>query len=113
MPVMVADCGEPAALSVTVMAAVRLPAEAGVKLTVMVQLAAAASDEPQVLVSPKLLVFAPVTAMLVMASAVLPGFDSVMGRGVADVLMVVLAKASGLGLSTACGTSGAVPVPVM
>jgi len=101
MPVMAADCGEPAALSVTAIAAVKVAAEVGVKPTVMVQLAPAASEAPQVLVWPKLLALAPVTAMLEMASAVLPGFDSVMGRGVADVLMVVLAKASGLGVSTA------------
>lgn len=112
VPVMTADCGEPAALSATEIAAVKLAAEAGVKLTVMVQVAPAARDAPQLLVWPKLLAFAPVAEMLVIVSAVLPGFDNVMGRGVADVLMVVLGKASGFGLRTACGTSGAVPVPV-
>ena len=101
MPVMTADCGEPAALSATEIAAVSVAAEVGAKVTVMVQVAAGASDEPQVLVSPKLEALAPVTEMPVMASAVLPGLDNVMGSGVAEVLMVVLEKASGLGVSTA------------
>jgi hypothetical protein len=111
-PVIVADCGDPAALSATEIAAVRVAAVPGVKVTMMVQLAPAASVAPQLLVSPKLLALAPVTEMLLMASGVLPGFDNVTGSGVAGVLMVVLGKLSGLGLSTACGISGGVPVPV-
>jgi hypothetical protein len=107
-----ADCGEPAALSATEIAAVRLAAEVGVKLTVMVQEAPAASDAPQLLVSPKLLALAPVTEMLVKVKGALPGFDNVMGSGVAEVLMVVLGNASGFGLSTAWGISGTVPMPV-
>ena len=49
VPVMTADCGEPAALSATEIAAVRAAAEAGVKVTVMVQAAPAASEVPQLL----------------------------------------------------------------
>jgi hypothetical protein len=101
VPVMAADCGEPEALSVTEMAAERLAAEAGVKLTVMVQVAAGARDEPQVLVSPKLLALVPVMEMPVMVRAALPGFARVMGSGVAETPTVVLGKASGLGLRTA------------
>jgi hypothetical protein len=101
VPVIVADCGEPVALSATEIAAVRLAAEAGVKVTVMVQVAPAASVVPQLLVWPKLLALAPVTEMLVIARVVVPGFDSVMGRAVAEVPTVVLGKASGFGLSTA------------
>src|ERR1017187_8770434 len=97
VPVTTPDCGEPAALSATEIAAVKLAAEVGVKVTVMVQVAPAANVVPQVLVSPKLLALVPVTEMLVMVRAVFPGFDNVMGSGVADVLMVVLGKASGLG----------------
>jgi hypothetical protein len=107
--VIAADCGEPVALSATEIAAVRLAAEAGVNVTVMVQVAPAARDAPQLLLWPKLLEFVPVTEMLVMVSAAVPGFDSVMGRAVAEVPTVVLGKASGFGLRTACG---AVPVPV-
>ena len=100
-PEMAADCGEPAALSATEIAAPKVAAEAGVKLTVMVQVAPAASDPPQLFVAPKLLAFVPFTEMLVMVSGVVPGLDSVMGSGVADVLMVVLGNVSGFGLSTA------------
>lgn len=113
VPVIAADCGEPVALSDTEIAAEKLVAEAGVNVTVTVQLAPAASDVPQLLVSPKLLAFAPVTEMPVIVSGAVPGFDNVMGNGVADVVTVVVGKASGLGLSTACGTRGAVPVPVI
>jgi hypothetical protein len=112
VPVMAADCGEPAALSTTETEAERLAAEVGVKVTVMVQVAPAARDAPQVFVWPKLLAFVPVMEMLVMVRAALPGFDSVIGSGVAGVLIVVLGNASGFGLSTACGISGTVPVPV-
>lgn len=112
MPVTTAVCGELAALSATEIAAVKVAPEVGEKVTVTVQVAPAASDEPQLLVSPKLEALAPVTEMPVMASAVLPGFANVMGSGDAAVLMVVLGKASGLGVSTACGISGAAPVPV-
>ena len=98
-----ADCGEPVALSATEIAALRLPADAGVKVTVMVQVALAANEEPQLLVSPKLLALVPVTAMLVMVRAAVPGFDRVMGNAVAAVPTRVLGKASGLGASIACG----------
>jgi len=106
---MAADCGEPVALSATEIAAVRLAAEPGIKLTVMVQVAPAASELPQLLVSPKLLAFVPVTEMLVMVSDAVPGLDSVIGSAVAATPTVVLGNASGFGLRVACG---AVPVPV-
>jgi hypothetical protein len=95
------DCGEPAALSATEIAAVSVAAEVGAKVTVMVQVAAGARDEPQVLVSPKLLALVPVMEMPVMVRAALPGFARVMGSGVAETPTVVLGKASGLGLRTA------------
>ena len=99
-------------MSATEMAALRLPADAGVKVTLMVQVPPAASDVPQLLVCPKLLALVPATPMFEIARAALPGFDSVIGNGVAAVPTFVLGNASGLGLSTACGTSGTVPVPV-
>ena len=43
-------CGLPLALSVMLTAAVRLPLAAGVKVTLIVQLAPAATELPQVLV---------------------------------------------------------------
>jgi hypothetical protein len=112
VPVRAAVCGEPVALSATDIEALRLPAEAGVKVTVMVQLAPAASEVPQLLLSPKLLEFVPVTEMPVMARAAAPGFDKVMGSAVAAVPTSVPGKASGFGLRTACGVGAGVPVPV-
>ena len=50
VPVKLAVCGLPAALSVTVIVPVRVPATVGVNVTLIVQLALAASDVPQVLV---------------------------------------------------------------
>jgi len=100
VPVSVAVCGDPLALSATEIAALRLLAAPGVNVTEMVQLAPAASDVLQLLLSPKLLALAPVTEMPVIVSAAVPGFDSVIGNGVAAVPTRVLGKASGLGLST-------------
>ena len=107
-----AVCGEPVALSTTEIAALRLPADPGVNVTVMVQLPPAASDVPQLLLWPKLLELVPVTEMLVMASAAVPGFDSVIGSAAAAVPTSVLGKASGFGLSTAWGVGTALPVPL-
>lgn len=96
-----AEWGEPEALSATEIAAVSAAAEAGVKVTVIVQLDPAESDAPQLLVWPKLLALVPATEMLVIVSGAVPGLESVMGRGVAAVLTSVAGKASGFGLSTA------------
>jgi hypothetical protein len=75
----------------------------------IVQVAPAASEAPQLFDCPKLLALAPVTEMPVIVSAAVPGLDSVIGNAVADVPTRVLGNARGFGLSTACG---AVPVPV-
>jgi hypothetical protein len=58
---------------VTVTAPVAAPVVAGLKATVSVQLALAASVEPQVVLSAKL----PLAAMLLMSSVALPVFDKV------------------------------------
>jgi hypothetical protein len=47
-PVRLTFCGLPAALSVMLSAAVRVPDAVGLNLTLMVQLAAAANEPPQV-----------------------------------------------------------------
>src|SRR5437879_8122531 len=60
----------PVTLLVMVSAPVRLPAAAGVKVTLMVQLAPAATLPTQLSVSEKSEEFVPLTAMLVMLSAV-------------------------------------------
>jgi hypothetical protein len=67
-------CGLPAAPSVIVSVAARLPLTEGVKVRLMAQLAPAATLEPQLLVWAKLLELAPVTAMLAMLKSALPVF---------------------------------------
>jgi len=71
-------CGLPAALSVTARFALRAPVVDGLNVRLTVQLAAAASLLPQVVaVSGKSAASAPVTAILLMVSAVLPTLVSV------------------------------------
>ena len=72
VPERLAVCGLPLALSVMLTEAVRLPLATGVKVTLMVQLAAAATELPHVLVWAKSLALVPVRATLVMLKAVLP-----------------------------------------
>ena len=100
VPVRAVVCGDPVALSTIEMLPVSAAADAGAKVTVMVQVAAAASEVPQLLVCVKLLALAPVTEMLVMESAAAPGLDRVSGR-VTVAPTTVPGNASGLGLSTA------------
>jgi hypothetical protein len=57
--------------------AVRVPAAVGIKVTLIVQLAPAATPVPHVLVSAKSLAFAPLIVMLVRESAPLPELVSV------------------------------------
>ena len=66
------DWGLPVALSVIARAAARVPLAAGVKVALMVQLAPAATLDPQLLVWAKSLALAPESAMLVMLKATLP-----------------------------------------
>ena len=72
VPERLTDWGLPAALSVMARAAARLPTAEGVKVMLMVQLAPAATEMPQLLVWAKSLALAPKTAMLVTVSAELP-----------------------------------------
>jgi hypothetical protein len=64
--------GLPVALSVRVRAAVRVPVAVGVKVTLIVQLAPAATLDPQLLVWAKSLALVPKTAMLVTLKAEFP-----------------------------------------
>ena len=77
VPLSAADCGEPEELSVTVIAAVKLAAESGAKVTEIVQLAEAASVAPQVVVSAKSAGFVPVSEMAIPVSVALPVLESV------------------------------------
>src|ERR1035437_10307219 len=78
--------GLPVALSAMAMAAMRVPAAVGLKVTLMVQLAPAATLDPQLLVWAKSLALAPDTAMLVTLKAELPELV----RVTALVVLVVL-----------------------
>src|SRR5260370_741630 len=73
VPVRLTDCGLPEALSVMFRVPVRVPEAVGVKVTLMLQLAPAATELPQVLVSAK----SPLAEMLVRLSEALPVFESV------------------------------------
>jgi hypothetical protein len=64
--------GLPLALSVILSEAARLPLAVGVKVTLIVQFAAAVTELPQVLVWAKSLALAPVIARLVMLKAAVP-----------------------------------------
>jgi len=72
VPERLTDWGLPVALSLMARAAERLPAAAGVKVTLMLQEAPAATELPQLLVSPKSPALTPKTAMLVTLKAELP-----------------------------------------
>ena len=72
VPVRLTLCVPPAALSVTVTAAVRDPVADGLKVTLIAHLAPAATLEPQVFVWAKSPALAPETAMLVMLKAAVP-----------------------------------------
>jgi hypothetical protein len=72
VPERVTDWGLPVALSVRATAPVNVPAAAGVKVRLIVQLAPAATLVPQVLVWAKSPGLAPERAMLEMVKAALP-----------------------------------------
>jgi hypothetical protein len=90
--------------------AAKLAAEAGVKVTEMVQVAPAANELPQVLVCAKSVGLAPVMVMPVIESAALPVFISV-AVCTAVVDPTVSLKVSIRGVSDAPGSGAAVPVP--
>jgi len=72
VPERLRDWGLPVALSAMLTEAVRLPLVVGSKVTLIVQFPPAATELPQVLVSAKSPVLAPVSAMLEKLSAALP-----------------------------------------
>jgi hypothetical protein len=113
VPVSVAVCGEPVALSATESVAVKLVADAGANVTEIVHVPFAASVLPQVFAEiAKSAGLVPPSVTLVIVSVALPGLESVMFCAVAVVPTAVVENGTLLGVSTACGTSAAVPVPV-
>ena len=93
VPVRLTLWGLPVALSVTVRAVLRVPLAAGVKVTLIVQLAPAATELPQLLVCAKSPGFVPVSARLVTLKAVLPEFVKVTAWAVLVVPTEWLPKA--------------------
>ncbi|HMC60700.1 MAG TPA: hypothetical protein VKJ01_16035 [Candidatus Solibacter sp.] len=81
VPVSEAVCGLPAALSATETLAARVPEAVGVNVTLMLQLAAAASEAPQVFICVKSPGLVPLIVMLVMVSAAVPVLLSVTTPG--------------------------------
>jgi hypothetical protein len=72
IPLRVTFCGLPAALSLMLSAAVRVPDAVGLNVILMLQLAAVANELPHVWVCAKSLALVPVTAIAVMLKVVLP-----------------------------------------
>jgi hypothetical protein len=101
--------------SVTVSAAVKVPAEVGAKVTAMVQEAPAASVVPQVSApSLKEEAFAPVMPTEEIDSAALPALASVKVWAALLLPVVTLLKFAEAAVSAACGAvvTEATPVPV-
>ena len=92
--------------------AVRVPVARGVKVTLMVQLAAAATLVPQVLDWAKSPEFAPVRLTLVMLSVALPPFVRVIVWAAVGVPTARLVNARLVGASVTAGAGAVVPVPV-
>ena len=112
VPVRVAVCGLPVALSVAATVAVRVPEAAGVNVTLIVQLAPAATDVPHVLLSAKSPPLVPVTAILVMLKAALPVFESVIAWAALVVPTFWLANVNEVGDRDAVEVDVETPEPV-
>ena len=80
VPERATDWGLLAAVSATITDAVRVPAAAGLKVTLMVQLAPAATELAQLFVWVKSLAFTPKTATPVTFKSPLPVLDRVIAR---------------------------------
>jgi hypothetical protein len=115
MPVSVALCGLPFALSAACRVAVRVPVPPGVNVTATVQVAFAANPAPsQVFAeSAKSPAFVPVTVNVVMFKAALPLFVIVTVTGVLATPCTVLGNMIGLvGVIVTAGEEAASPLPV-
>jgi len=112
VPVRDADCGEPAALSVTLRVALKVAADAGLNVTAMLQVEEAARVVPQLLVWVKSVGLEPAMVMLVMFSAALPVLESVRVWEDAVLATLVVGKVSVPGDKDATGAGAGVPVPL-
>ncbi len=98
-------------MSVILTAAVRLPLEVGVKVTLIVQLAPVATELPQVFVSAKSEPLVPEIAMLEIVRPALPRLVSVTACGLLVVVTGWLAKVKLAG-DTLTVPAAIVPVPL-
>jgi len=80
-------CGEPGALSVMEMEALRVPIAEGVKVTWIVQLPDPAATVVQLFVCEKSAAFVPLIAIPLMLSVAVPGFVMIIDSAVLLVLM--------------------------
>lgn len=85
----------------------RVPAAAGVNVTLRVQLAPTANDVPQLLVCEKSPAFVPDIVILVMVRVAVPVFDSVTARAVLLVPTATEPNESNVGESCTIGANGA------
>ena len=108
MPVSATVCGLPAELSDTEMLACRVPDAVGLKVTLIAQLVAAASELPQLLVSAKSPLLVPVMLMLLIVNVALPELLSVT---MLAALVVPTAWFANETLVGARPMTGATPVP--
>ena len=106
VPVKLAVCGLPGALSVTVIVPVRVPATVGVKVTLMLQFEPAAREVPQVLVCAK----SPLLAMLVIDKLAVPVLLNVIFCAALVVPTFWLPNVRLVGLSEATGPLAPQPV---
>jgi hypothetical protein len=102
------SCGLLASLSVMVSVADAAPVAAGLKMTLMVQLAAIAREVPQVLVCEKSAAFVPVMVMLVIVRTDFELFVSVAVLAALDVLMSWLPKVRETGIAKTPDTADGV-----
>src|SRR5437870_4396548 len=109
LPLRLICCGLPAALSVIETAAVLEPVAVGLNVTLMAQLAPAATVLPQLLVWVKSPPLVPVMPMAEMVSGAVPEFVRVTVFGAVVVPTVTLPK---LRFVADRVTAGAIPVPV-
>ena len=109
VPLRLTVCGLPAALSVIARLAVRVPSAVGRKVTLMMQVALAASVVPQVVVREKSPALVPVKPMLLMVMLPVPVLRRVTVEALLLVLTVRSAKVRDVGETLA---TGLVPVPV-
>jgi hypothetical protein len=107
IPIRLTFCGLPAALSVTLRAAVRVPLAVGLNVILMLQLAPVANELPQVWVCAKSPALVPVIAIPLIVKVVVPILVSVTGFAGLDVPRATVPKLRLVGESFAV-----VPIPV-